>query len=406
MHQSALQVGLLLVAVVLLPFNVEIQIAEYGGFSDLQHRVSIFLFDIPLILLALLSVPALVRMEGSGRTRTLTWLFGALLILTIVAVAVHPSLRGLQVIVRLIVNVIAPVAIVLSLERRQAHHVGLAMCVAGALQIVIGLAQIARGETLGLTFLGENPPLTPFGGTVAAKGTFVHPYILAGFTLVAAGVALKMYATRKRRAWLVAAGVNLIGAIVTYSRMSVVALVGIVVTTVARPDLRRRIRPLAVLVLAVAVGAVLLTTSGAWVDKFKASFSGSPLDQITNQRVTFTEEALDLIRMEPALGVGPGRYVLAVEEELRPPGDTTEVLPVHNVPLLVAAESGIPAGAASLAILVWLGRIGWQRGAASFILYLTYLPFLLFDHFPYDNFQGLTITGLWIGFVTRDEGTR
>src|SRR3989337_1290441 len=99
---------LLLMALALLPFNVEMKLAEYGGVGDLQHRISYFPFDIPLLLLTFLSVPPIVR-RAQGSARRFLLISAAFLALVAVALAFNPSPRGFQVLVRIVVNVVVPV---------------------------------------------------------------------------------------------------------------------------------------------------------------------------------------------------------------------------------------------------------------------------------------------------------
>ena len=397
MHSTTLRGGLLLLAVLLLPFNVEVQLAEYGGFSDLQHRVSFFLFDIPLLLLAVVSVPSLLKLRP-GPLRATAWGIGALVALTALALAVHPSARGFQVLARLVMNLAVPALTWAALSRGWQRGLGGALAGAAVLQTAIGIGQVVRGETLGLTFLGENPPLLPFGDALAAKGTFVHPYMLAAFALLACGAAIVAYLDLQERAWLVALAVVAVPIGLTYSRMSALAVVGVGIALVIASIKRGGWAAHALIALLLGLGIPALATVDAWVGKAKPVPAETGVDAVTNFRGTFTEEALDLISDEPVVGVGPGLYVLALEKRYGT-GAEEEVFPVHNVPLLVAAESGIPAGVLATVLLACLGWAALRAGTGPLVVFLAYAPFLLLDHFPYDNFQGLTMTGLWAGMI-------
>ena len=397
MHSTTLRAGLLLLALLLLPFNIEIQLAEFGGFSDLQHRVSIFLFDAPLVLLTAVSVPLLLKTRR-GPLRTFLLASGALVIMTGIALAVHPSARGFQMLLRLVVNLVVPALTWAALPREWQRVLAAAFVAAAVLQTAIGIGQVVRGETLGLTFLGENPPLLPFGDALGAKGTFVHPYMLAGFALIACGAAIVAYLDLRERAWLMALAVVAVPIGLTYSRMSVLAVVAITIVLVAGWFGSKRWTMPALIALLVGLGIPGLLTFDAWIGKAEPVPAETGLDAVTNFRGTFTDQALDLISDEPLVGVGPGLYVLALEERLEV--DTEEeVFPVHNVPLLVAAEGGLPAGVLATALLAGLGLVAVRGGTGTLVLFLAYLPFLLLDHFPYDNFQGLTMTGLWTGMI-------
>lgn len=396
MRSETARGGLLLVAILLLPFNVEMQLAEYGGFSDLQHRVSLFLFDLPLVLLTVLVAVSLPRARIAGPPTTFLVGMGVLLLLTAIAVAVHPSARGLQVVMRLVVNLAVPAIAWATISPRwQRRAVGV-FAGAAVLQTVIGVGQVLRGETLGLTFLGENPPLLPFGDRLSAKGTFVHPYMLAAFALVAAGLAIGAYLDKRERAWLPILALCAVPIGLTYSRMSVLAVAGMVIVLLYGWFRYRRWTMPALAALLLGLGIPGLLTVDAWIGKAAPVEADTGVDAVTNYRGTFTEQAVELMRQEPLAGVGPGLYVIALEDRLDLEG---EVFPVHAVPLLVAAETGVLAGVLVAAGLVWLGWVAFAAGTVGGVLYLAYLPFHLLDHFPFDNFQGLTMTGLWIGAI-------
>src|SRR5439155_24604300 len=68
-----------------------------------------------------------------------------------------------------------------------------------------------------------------------------------------------------------------------------------------------------------------------------------------SDRLDLTRAAVRIIKKHPLLGVGPGEYTISlgdVAPEFR--------LPVHNVVLLEAAESGVFAGLFTTALLVAL----------------------------------------------------
>jgi O-antigen ligase len=67
-----------------------------------------------------------------------------------------------------------------------------------------------------------------------------------------------------------------------------------------------------------------------------------------SERFRLSQIATQLIRASPALGVGAGNFSLT---ELLPPTNAAMVDPVHNVPLLVAAEAGVLAGVAWSALV-------------------------------------------------------
>jgi len=388
---------LLLMALALLPFNVEMKLAEYGGVGDLQHRISYFPFDIPLLLLTFLSVPPILR-TPRGSARRFLLISAAFLALVAVALAFNPSPRGFQVLIRTVVNVVVPVVTWITLPSSWQRRAVLVLVGSAALQSVVAVAQVVRGEPLGLTLLGEHSWLDVFADVSAAKGTFVHRHVLAAFALLAYGAATISYLGSRARVWLLALAIVVIPIGITYSRMAalgVIAVAGVLIIAWFRE--RKEVFPVLV-ALIVGVGIPGLLTLDSWIGRAEPIAAESFGDAITNNRVTLAKQALDLIADAPIVGVGPGLYNLELEEQLGA-DEGEQVLPVHLVPLLVAAETGIPAG---VFILVVMGGLGWaagRRGTARVAVYVAYLPFLIFDHFPYDDFQGLTMTGIWMALI-------
>ena len=73
--------------------------------------------------------------------------------------------------------------------------------------------------------------------------------------------------------------------------------------------------------------------------------------------------------------------------------------PVHNVPLLAAAEGGVLAGALTVLLYVVLGWRSWRSGLLAFTVFALYVPLTMLDHFAYTFPQGLALTAVWIGIL-------
>ena len=234
-------------------------------------------------------------------------------------------------------------------------------------QGALALGQFARQGPLGLTALGE-ATLWPqaqgahvllLGGQrwLRAQGMAPHPNVLGGHMalglLVVAGQAL---ATRRRveRGLLLSALVlGAAGLFLSFSRSAWVALLlgllygGWRLRHAARltlsPMLRRRLWwGLAALALIAAVGLALRLRS-----------LGNPLEQTSlRERLEDYGLAWTLIRARPLTGVGSGYYIAALWAAVgnQMPAGFPGFRTVHNVPLLAAAELGLPG-----AILwIWL----------------------------------------------------
>jgi hypothetical protein len=48
-------------------------------------------------------------------------------------------------------------------------------------------------------------------------------------------------------------------------------------------------------------------------------------------------------------------------------------------------------------MLVGAAFVAARAGPLTLAVYVSYLPFVLLDRFPYDGAQGLALTGVWFG---------
>lgn len=267
--------------------------------------------------------------------------------------------------------------------------------------------QLITKSNLGLHRLGEDrDPFLAFSAHgLAPMGSMVHIYVLCGLGLIGGGVLmLPGVAAKSNRLWLLAAGVAIVPVGYTYSRAGLLGAAlligGLGLGLFSRTGNAGRGRvALAVLALIVGVGVPAAIWHGGWTERVTETTTATTAAQLTTQRGTLTHEGLSQIRANPIFGVGPGQYVISLKERFHHEADRTVQIfkPVHNVPLLVAAEGGVLAGAAFLGLLALVGWRAVRSGPGPTGLYLAYLPFLLLDHFPYSFPQGLVITAIWIG---------
>jgi O-antigen ligase len=162
----------------------------------------------------------------------------------------------------------------------------------------------------------------------------------------------------------------------------------------------------------ILIGAVVAAALGAglnysgWVDRAGSSVSGSASD-VTSNRTQLVRQANELFADNPIVGVGPGRYVEALER--RPDVvklATQSPRPVHVVPYLVLVEGGLVALPALLLLGWYVARSSWRAGAAGFGLTAAVLPFLLLDHLNWSVPQGLLLIALWLGTLDRLAASR
>lgn len=159
-----------------------------------------------------------------------------------------------------------------------------------------------------------------------------------------------------RRAWrLVPTGTLTITAMaLTYSRNAWLGLaagtLGLVVTA------RRALRLVAI--LAAVLALALLATPDAVTDRVR-SFVDTQ-DATARDRVAMWRAGLSMIADWPILGVGPGEVRAWYQHYRRPEAVRPSTGHLHNSPIQIAAERGLPALAAWIWIWVAFFRQGWR----------------------------------------------
>jgi O-antigen ligase len=126
----------------------------------------------------------------------------------------------------------------------------------------------------------------------------------------------------------------------------------------------------------------------------------SPLERYSvEERASVARVALDLAGEHLLTGVGAGAFVQAMAAD---PGITVTREPVHNVPLLVLAETGLPGALAlaALALAVGLEFVRRWPSAEAHVMGAVLaglLATMLFDHFLWSSSPGRSIAVLALG---------
>jgi hypothetical protein len=231
---------------------------------------------------------------------------------------------------------------------------------------------LAQHSIFGYWFLGE-PDLNPSQGGVAlgpwggaevmrAYGTFPHPNVFGGILSVIL-------------AWLLAArfwiplGLGLGAVVISLSRTAWISLAG-----------------------GLLAGAAGFRSLLLWGD-----FSVS-------RRIELLESAWEIIKSAPLWGIGLGQFTRALPDFGLPSGLSLFIQPVHNIFALIAAESGILALLAFLTLLFFAfrqtirGRRWWLTVSLAQLIFLG-----MFDHYLYTLPQGLFLFSLVIGLSFSDS---
>ncbi len=323
---------------------------EQAAFACLLGVVALAPFSIAgaEMMLAVAVVLWLLLVVGAGERLdwpAVWWPLGAFAAWTLVSVAFSADWRAsLGDSKELLLLLTAPVVFRLAAGRR-AWTVLEVMITAGALSAVVGVVQYG---VLNYDHLGRRP-----------QGTLGHYMTYSGtLMLVLMATAARLLFRREGRAWpalvLPALAVALA---LTFTRSAWVgASVGLALLFVLRDFRLVAVIPL-VAALAVALAPHAVTAR---------MYSMFNLNDPTNRdRVAMVREGLHMVRDHPLTGVGPD-MVIRRYAEYRDPDAVEAVNPhLHNVPLQIAAERGLPALAAWLWFLVWLARDLWRAFRAG-----------------------------------------
>ncbi|OHA48852.1 MAG: hypothetical protein A2806_04110 [Candidatus Terrybacteria bacterium RIFCSPHIGHO2_01_FULL_48_17] len=141
-------------------------------------------------------------------------------------------------------------------------------------------------------------------------------------------------------------------------------------------------------------------------------------EQAVTLRKFFSEQAIEMLKEKPILGVGPGQFVeeLAARHIVNLPGERLTLgpiflQPVHNVPFLWAAEYGLPIAMLFLLFGMWLFlrklfNIIRESGPASSLqrllavsLFASFVSLFMFDHFFWTLQQGRLLFFLTLAFL-------
>lgn len=260
---------------------------------------------------------------------------------------------------------------------RSHQRARIALAVAILFSLGVGVLQIATGRTTGvLWWAGERSftVSTPGISTITVFGrellrpyaTFPHPNALAGWLGLTAVTLWQLRTPHPRNLHRFLAGIAIVGVVLTGSRS---ALIGI----------------------AAALAALAAPASSV------AAAILFPPDSVP-ERQMLAVAALRMVRDHPINGVGPGQFLVQLPNYL--PAGEWLLQPVHNIPLLFAAEFGIVGIA--IAVVLTAGSLRRDIQWAMFLRRL--LPIVVFvgvtgmlDHYWVTAQQNRILLGVILG---------
>lgn len=395
MAERGLAAALVSVVLLLTVFqNPRLQVALA---NDARDPLAI----VPLLALVVLSlVTLIIRPKAAHYYSGAPVLFALALVLTI-SYAIHPVSKGSQL---LLLGIWGAWAIAYSIPRLPTSGlqlIGITLTVVGCAEALIAILERVAGRSVGLYWLGEDPrPFSP-----GPEGTLIHSYVLTALALVVVAVicadAIGANSTIFPSRWFVlAAGLAAAPIGLTTSRAGALGLLFLCISLAlaARASIHRT-RALSLLgAIVLGAGLATLISSSAWTVRVTAP---AQLANPTSGRLPLLKQGAHLLLSNPIIGVGPGRYAIALQRPsaTTSPAQSAEPLPVHDVPLLAGAEGGFGALAICVVLLIVLAKRAWARGPVTVGMYLAILPYFLLDKLLYSLIQGAVVLGFWVGFL-------
>ena len=207
------------------------------------------------------------------------------------------------------------------------------------------------------------------------QGNLGHYMTYSGVIMLVACIAVARVMFRRRdRIWaaLVLPAV-LVALVLTLSRNAWVGACAGIGTLFLLRDLRSVFRMAAL--LPVALGLFIAFAPSAITDRLYSAVSlkethgdsvtSTSTVQSNRDRIAMIKSGLRIVRDNPLTGVGPD-MVIQVYPHYRDPGAVKQSQPhLHDVPLQIAAERGLPALAAWLWFIVVLVRDFWRKSRSS-----------------------------------------
>ncbi|MPY90655.1 MAG: hypothetical protein GEU99_22380 [Luteitalea sp.] len=211
----------------------------------------------------------------------------------------------------------------------RAHLLTNVIITIGALSAIIGIVQygILQYDTL------DNRPV----------GSLTHYMTYSGLLMLVAGaVAARLLYEKRDRTWpaLVLPAV-LVALSLTFTRSAWVGISAAIGVLLILKD--RRLLAL----LPLAATAVILVAPSGVTARMYSMFDGN--DPTKRDRVAMLRSGVHIVRDHPLLGVGPDNIKRVYEQYRLPEAVEPLNLHLHNVPMQIAAERGLPA----LAVWLW-----------------------------------------------------
>ena len=390
---DAIRVALVAAMIVTIPFALRalVPIDVHSPHLSLYFlKVTVVTpLDVVLVLLAIAAAPLMFRRDSYR-----TWPIGLIGTLAFTAATAlfliaEPSPEGLARVTRL-AGISGAIAIVQRMSPSVLRGaVVWPLTASVAFQAVYGLAQ---------TFVWQSGMLSGITGRfddvwTQGYGTMGGPYPLAAFMVLSIAIILSAAAFKRLHPLMWATVVLSSAAVsVTFGRLGVISAIGIAgVYGIAWILKRNREYLAASLASVIPLGIGIIIAWQGWQVRASETAAG-----YQSGREALLRRAFTVIEGNPLWGVGPAQMGPAVARIGLTEAASTYV---HNVPVLVAAEYGIPLGVVFTVWLMALGMAALFTSARATAVFVSIVPYLLLDHTHLVYVYALAEFGLWLAIL-------
>lgn len=215
-------------------------------------------------------------------------------------------------------------------------------------------------------------------------GTFSHPNVLGGY-LVASLAICTLFIKKINKLFVLTLIFALIGIFFSFSRTSVLALVIFIICVFLisiyekykKGKLNQIITNKNLTIFIIALFIIIMFSLSQFSQRV---FSIDLQDESISMRSKLIEQSIKMININPVFGVGVNNFFNNLDKEFNSP---SEIQPVHNIFLLIFAETGIIGFMFLIALFIIA-----VKNIQGFITVLVILVLGTFDHYLFTQQQG------------------
>lgn len=230
------------------------------------------------------------------------------------------------------------------------------------IEAAISLFQFSQQSSLGLYKFGEsvlNSTLPNIARILTegiiflrSYGSFPHPNVQSAFFVIGILFCAFLYTNVKKTelkyTLLIVSGGTLVGLLFTFSRAGILACI-VSLGFLGLASIISRIHMKRVVIFGMFM--LILSTSSVYTLRSLFLIRANVKDDAVSERAIYNNNAINMIKQSPIVGLGPGNSIIKIEEFSDVRLKSWEHQPIHNYFLLVSAEIGLFGAIAILALL-------------------------------------------------------